>query len=291
MKKIIITGIAGQDGKILSNKIDKKKFKIIGFSNKKIKKIRDVEIHNIKDKSLKGIQKILFSIKPDIILHLGSTNPSFNKKFKKLDYLDNLNFSKLLIDFSSKTKSRFIFASSSMIYKKTLKKITENSKIKITDFYSKFRIDTSNYLLKHKKREKLNATVLILFNHDSIFRNKRFLLPRLIKSIKNKNFKFIKQIYKNNINGDFSHADDICEAIYLLIKKDINPDKLILSSGKRSYINNTIEYYFPKFKSQKIKTLNNKSIIGNNSKAKKILKWKLKKTHLDAVKDLFKIIK
>ena len=289
MKKIIITGIAGQDGRILSNKIDKKKFKVIGFSNCKVKKINNCKNYNIKNRSLGTIKKLLFNIKPDIILHLGSANPSFNKKFKKIDYDNNVSFSKLLINFSSENKSKFIFASSSMIYKKTSKKIKENSRIQISDYYSKFRINISDYLLKNKKKNKLNCTIIILFNHDSKFRNKRFLLPRLIKSIKERDLNFIKKIYKNNINGDFSHAEDICEAIYLLIKKDLNPDKIILSSGKRTFINDIIDYYLPDLKLKKIKTLYNESIIGNNSKAKKILNWRPKKTHMDATKELFKI--
>ena len=83
-----------------------------------------------------------------------------------------------------------------------------------------------------KKKNRIKATIVILFNHDSKFRNERFLFPRLIKSIKYKNYSFLKKIYRENISGDFSHADDICEAIFLLIKSKKNPDKIILSSGK-----------------------------------------------------------
>ena len=63
--------------------------------------------------------------------------------------------------------------------------------IKVSNYYAKFRNDTINYLLKEKKEKKLNSTIVILFNHDSKFRNKRFLLPRLINSIKRKKVKFV----------------------------------------------------------------------------------------------------
>ena len=46
----------------------------------------------------------------------------------------------------------------------------------------------------------------ILFNHDSVYRNKNFI-PRLFK-IKNKDFKKLEEIYNENISGDFSHADE-----------------------------------------------------------------------------------
>ena len=31
---------------------------------------------------------------------------------------------------------------------------------------------------------------------------------------------FLKKIYYANISGDFSHAEDICNGLYKLIKKD-----------------------------------------------------------------------
>jgi nucleoside-diphosphate-sugar epimerase len=136
----------------------------------------------------------------------------------------------------------------------------------------------------------LNATVLILFNHDSRYRNPRFLLPRLIKAIKNNNVNFIKKIYNEEIIGDFSHAEDICNGIYLLIKKDKNPDKLILSSGKKTYINKIIRLFYKKIKNikpnNKIKSQNN--IIGNNQLARKTIGWKLKKNIIIAAKEIYK---
>lgn len=38
MRKVLITGINGQDGTILSNILVKKKFVVIGITNKKLKK-------------------------------------------------------------------------------------------------------------------------------------------------------------------------------------------------------------------------------------------------------------
>ena len=61
----------------------------------------------------------------------------------------------------------------------------------VNDFYSKYRIETNNYLIKAKKNNKnFNFTNVILFNHDSLFRSKRFLIPRIILALiyKNQNF-------------------------------------------------------------------------------------------------------
>ena len=100
-----------------------------------------------------------------------------------------------------------------------------------------------------------------------------------MKAIKKNNINFLRQIYHQNISGDFSHAEDICNGIYLLLKKEKNPDKLILSSGKRTYINNIIKIFFKKIKYTKLNKnfKKNHNLIGNNQLAKRIIGWLLKK--------------
>ena len=111
-----------------------------------------------------------------------------------------------------------------------------------------------------------------------------------MKAIKNNNINFLKKIYYENISGDFSHAHDICMGIYLLIKKNKNPDKLILSSGKRTYINNIIETFYKKnienLKFNK-KIKSQKNLIGNNTLAKKIIGWEPKKNIIIAAKEIY----
>ena len=292
MKKILITGINGQDGTILSNILIKRKFKVYGITKKKItSKAKDIHLINIQRLNFNKIIKKFDEIKPDVIIHFGSSNPSYNQNFGKKEYDYNLNFTKNIIDYISKNKIKFIFPSSSLVFKYSKNKLNENSKIESKTYYSKFRNNASKYLLNIKRKKKVNATIAILFNHDSKYRNIRFLFPRLIKSIKDKKYDFLKKLYRENISGDFSHAEDICAAIFLLIKTKKNPDKIILSSGKRTYINHIIEFFMPKFRS-KLKKLNlNKKelIIGNNTKAINLLNWKIKKNSLLAAKELFKM--
>ena len=289
MKKVIITGANGQDGVILSKLLIKKRYFVYQFVKKK--NILNKKNYFITlNKKFFRIKKKIDEVQPEAIIHLGSNNPSFNKEFLYKDYKTNLAFSKKLTDYIiKKNHIKLILVSSSQIFKNNKKKITENSPTYKKDYYSKFRIESTKYLLNKKKKFNLNATVLILFNHDSKYRNSRFLLPRLIKAIKKKNVKFIKEIYHQNISGDFSHAEDICNGIYLLIKKNKNPDKLILSSNKRSYINRIIRLLYKNIinikSDKKIKSRN--SLIGDNRKAKKIIGWKLKKNIIHAAKEIY----
>ncbi len=292
MKNLFITGGLGQDGKILSNIISKKKFKIICLINKK-KKFRQKGIKfintNILDKE--KLIKIFALKKPDIILHLASNNPAFNEKNYKKFYSDNILASYNLFNIAQiyNKNIRFISISSSQIFKKKAGIVNEKSEVKISSPYTKFRIEFEKYL----KRKKANFTNIILFNHDSKFRNKKFLIPRIMNALKQKNIKFLNQIIKENIHGDFSHADDICNGIYKILIKKEKITKVILSSNKSSSINNIIKYIIKKnhiklklnFNKVKQKSL---FIIGDSSLAKKTLRWKHKKNIFIAAQDIYR---
>lgn len=295
MKKILITGALGQDGIILSKKFIKKKFKVIGLV-KKINELKVKKVTYIKNNlsSKKKIHKILSKINPNIIYHLASSNESYAKRKKEnfeKNYKYNFKSTKNLIDSlcEKKIKCKFIFAGSSLMFSKQKKIINENTKFKHNCFYSKYKIDVHNYLEKKLKDKNLTFITAILFNHDSIYRNKKFLIPKLIKACMNNDEKFLKKIYKLNINGDFSDANDICDGLFKLGIMKINANKIILSSNKRFYINKAIQYLVKinhlKISFPPIDHNKNKKNLGSNKLAKKIIKFKPTKNFLKLFKE------
>ncbi len=298
-QKVIITGAAGQDGLILSKILLKKKFKVYGIiKKKKYKNLnKKVNYFQVDIKNKKKISNYIKKIKPSIIVHFAANNPSYIDKINKDKfYYDNFYFSKTLIESSIKNnlKIKFIFANSSQIFHQKNKIVNEKNKFLVSNKYNKFRIDILNVMKKYENNKYFSFINLILFNHDSKYRNQKFLFPRLIKAIKFKNISFINSIYKENIVADFSHAEDICWAIYLIIKKQISVKNIILSSGKKTRVNLLIKFLINKYNlgiKIKIKQKkNNIYLIGNNKLAKKLLKWKPKKTIYDAVKEIYKAI-
>jgi GDP-D-mannose dehydratase len=294
-KNVLITGALGQDGVILTKILSKKKYNIIGWirknKNKFLPKIKYYKI-NLIDKE--EVKKKLSKIKPNFIIHLASENPSFQerktrKQKSNLNIIGTINLINAIKELNLNTL--FIFANSSQIFSYK-KKIKEKDKMQITNDYTKFRIKIYRYLKILKKKYNFRFTNLILFNHDSKYRNKKFLLPQIVSAVKNNNYNFLKKIYSYNIVSDFSHAEDICNAIYLVIKKKIAIDNLILSSGKKTEVNSLIKYLLKLSKKrtsfQRIKNKKTQNIIGNNNLAKKILKWKIKKNIYIAVKEMYK---
>ena len=156
MKKVIITGANGQDGVILSKLLVKKKYLIYRFVKKN--KSNKKNFFTTLNKKFYVIKKEVDKIQPDIIVHLGSDNPSYNKKFLYKDFRENLFFTKKLINYVTNNKNiKLILVSSSKIFKKINKRVTEDSPIYAKDYYSKFRIESANYLLTKKKKKQIKC--------------------------------------------------------------------------------------------------------------------------------------
>ena len=291
-KNIIITGSLGQDGIILSKLFNKKKFKVFGIVKKSKKNsIKGIKYIKISMENPSTLSKTIKKINPSIFVHLGRANPSFKELNKNRDN-KNYKISKNILDYFSinNKKTKIVLVGSAQMYKEIGKEVSINTKFNPQNTYARFDVKSYTYMKKIKKKYKLNASMAILFNHDSSLRNKKFLFPRIIKMIKNNNSKSLKEIYNNNISGDFSHADDICDGIYKLCFLKSNPDKLIFSSYKRTFVNDIINYLSTlmnkNFQFNKVKNKHIKKKIGDNRFTKKILKWKLKKDAFVAAKEL-----
>ena len=288
-KKIILTGGSGQDGIILNNLLIKKRYLIYSISNKKkpLKKFRNTVYLNTDLSNFTQINNLIEKIKPYAIIHLASKNVSSENMRSmnyRIHYEENFLMTKNIVNsiIKNNKKIKFIFSGSSQMFMKKIGIVNENSRFMSDSFYSKYKIDAHRFILKKKRKYNLNASTAILFNHDSKYRNKKFLLPRLRNYLLNNQISSIKKIYQEGIEGDFSHAEDICNGLYLLLKSNKNPDKIIFSSNKISFINNLIKYGLQKMKinikiENKIKKKESKKLIGNNSFAKRLLKWKNKK--------------
>jgi GDP-D-mannose dehydratase len=296
-KTVVITGALGQDGTILSKIFLSKKFKVIGFIRKKkylnkLRKVTYVTV-NLENKTL--LKKKIIECKPSILIHLASDNPSYLEGLNTSFYKKNFKSTKNLIDATVETnkKIKILFSNSSQIFGKVKKKVNENTNFTQTSYYTKFRIKANKYILKLKNKYKLNYTNLILFNHDSVYRNKKFLISRIVKAYKKKDYKFLQQLYNLNICGDFSHAEDVCKAIYLLSISKKNPNNLILSSNKVTKISKIILHIF-KISNKKVpfnlpRLSAKKVLLGNNSFAKRLLLWRPQKNIFIAVNEMLKI--
>ena len=293
-KNVVIKGALGQDGIKWSKMIIKKKYNIYGVVKKlNKKKIKGVNYSTVNILDYRRFSNYIKKVKPHALLHLGTENPNNKEIKKKKDfYKKNLKTTKKLIDYFSKyfPNKKLILIGSSQMYGPSSKKVNLNSEFNPGNSYARFRVESYNYMVKRKKIDNSKMVTAILFNHDSSFRKKKFLIPRLVKLIKLKNFKKLDEIYETNISGDFSHAEDICYGLYKLMISKYSPDKLIFSSNKRTYINDIIYLLLKKNKikynfTNKVKS-NSSTPIGDNKFTSRLLNWSHKKNIFVAAKEL-----
>jgi GDPmannose 4,6-dehydratase len=303
LKKVLITGALGQDGKILSKLYLSRNFRVYGLIKCNLKKrkiVKGVSYKNINLESRKQVLNYLIKVKPTHIIHLASNNVTYSKRIikdVKKKYLDkNFLITKNLVDATVELNKnvKFIFAGSSLMYENTNKiKINEKTKFTPISNYAKYKCVSHDYLMNKNKTKKIIGTTAILFNHDSIERAKNFLIPKIFDAFKLKNKRYLKKIYSYNISGDFSHAHDICHGIYKLSLTKKKIDKIILSSGKRTHINDVIDYlnkYSNLCSFKKINKKENVKPIGLNLLARKAINYKSKKNLLTLVDEYKKQI-
>lgn len=297
IKNVFITGGLGQDGIILTKLLNKNKSKLY-IITKTDKKTRVGKINFIKSNLLnkKKIDKIFKKITPHIIVHLASNNPSYMKNDYNLFYKKNFIATKNIFysTFEANKNAKFIFCSSSQIFKKKYGLVDEKSKVEATTNYTKFRINSHNLMMKFKKKNNIKYTNIILFNHDSKFRNKKFIIPKVINAILNKDLIFLKKIIKMNVASDFSHALDFCEGIKKIMFNSLNLDTIILSSKKLISLNKIISFIIKKNKLDiklLIKDKKIKGLIGNNMLARNKINWSPKKNIFIATNEIYKFYK
>lgn len=294
-KNLFITGALGQDGSILNNLLKKNKnlklINVLGIKNKS-QKIPNAYYVDLQKK--KQIDRLFSNVKPDVVLHLGSKNPSYSEssynKFFKYNLISTKNL--FFSTFENNKNAKFIFCNSSQIFKKKYGIVNEKSKFSVNSDYTRFRINAHHEMLKYKIKNNIKYTNVILFNHDSKYRNKKFILPRIMIGIKNKKNDFIQEIINQNISADFSHAEDICNGLGRIILSNKNLDNIILSSGRATKLNDILKYILKNNKithnfnfKTKRKT---KCLIGKNKFAISQINWKPKKNIFIAADEMLK---
>jgi len=297
MKTALITGITGQDGAYLAKFLLGKDYIVIGLTrsdkDENFKKLKFLNIHeNIKIlicdlTDLSSILNIIKIYKPNEIYNLAaqsSVSTSFSQPIGTVHFniISVLNILEAIRITSCKAK--FYQASSSEMYG-----AVETMPVKLdTPMHplSPYAISkASAYWLVINYRESygLFACNGVLFNHESILRTKSFFVKKVIsESVLNRNNKdWFLNVGNIDVKRDFGYSPDYVRAMWLMLQTEV-PKDFIICSGKSIALREIIEYIFKKLKINLDKIIINKDLIrpteiidiyGDNSEAKKYLKW------------------
>ncbi len=256
--KCLIVGGSGQFGITLSKILNKKKnYKIdittrsISKAKSKLKKYRLKKVRLIKLNILNKNQilKILNKRYDYIFYFAGQSSPDLS--FKKINqtlesnYLGCKNFLEVLKYLNLNTK--FFNSSSSEIFSDTKKKLNIVSKKKPISPYGRSKLLSFNLTKKFRKIYKLKTYNLVLFNSESYFREKKYLIPKIcLAAINAKNSNKITGFGKLDVIREWNWCEEQCNLILNCMFK--KPNDFILSNGKEYSGYQMLKYAFNYFK-------------------------------------------
>jgi len=299
MNKVLIFGVSGQDGTILSKLLLEKKMNILGVTRNLNQQFKNHiflnTIHNIKIITLKNfnyinIFNLINSYRPNYIYNFSgesSVSLSYINYFETYSSIIEITENILRSIHQVDKRIKYFNTSSSECYGNFGQIINENSPHFPMSPYAIAK-STAFEISKYYRNEKnIFSCSGIMFNHESPLRKKNFVIKKIFDGIKKikKNPKFKIKLGNINIKRDWGWAPDFMYAAYLILNNKYPEDYVICSKNYHSLkyvIENAFKYNSLNFQEHIIfekKLLRNDDILsskGDNSKIKKELNWKPK---------------
>jgi len=240
-KTAIIFGSTGQDGTFMTNLLLKKNYRVIALSqSNKFTSIKNIKNKNLIKKKInyyesKSVQNIIRNNKcSEIYFFAGQSSPSISfKNYQetfKSHFLPVYLILQSILEFDRKIK--FFNTASSEIFKKSSKRLNENSQKEPNNPYGLVKYNT--FLLVKYYRDNFNLKCFsgILFNHESELRPKNYVIPKIFHYLKTKT-KTNKKLLMGNLNviKDFGWAEEFIEIIHKIMMKKIISD-YVIATGK-----------------------------------------------------------
>jgi len=301
MKKVLITGINGQDGSYLSELLIKKGYQVHGILRRhSVAENQDVRISNLRVITHYGdlndelsLYKILKKIKPDEIYnlaamsHVGISNelPLFTLKTNSLGVMALLEYAKDIVP-----ECKIYQASSSEMFGNSIDSDGYqrlSTPMSPVSPYGCSKVLAFNLIKYYRTAFSKFYCNGILFNHESPRRGSNFVTNKVIKSIVLIKKNRLKKLELGNLDSkrDWGHSKDYVRAMHLILNYKVADDWIVATGESRSirdfcrhafrvlglnykdYVTQNKKFFRP---------LELKYLKGDASKARKLLKWKPK---------------
>ena len=311
MKKALITGASGQDGSFLAELLLEKGYEVHGIVRRvaiedpthrlsRINHILDkITLHSGSLESYPSIFNIVEKIKPDECYHLAAQSfvkTSFDDEFSTMNI--NINGTHNILS-SIKEKApncKFYFAASSEMFGK----VEETPQTETTRFHPRSVYGISKiagYELTRHYREAYGifACSGILFNHESERRGLEFVTKKITDGVAKIKLGLSNELVLGNLDAkrDWGYAKDYVVGMHKMLQQS-EPDDYILATGETHSIQEFLELAFIEvglnwqdYVKQNTKFMRPAEVdylIGDYSKAKRILGWEPKTNFKELVK-------
>ncbi|HDT14616.1 MAG TPA: GDP-mannose 4,6-dehydratase [Firmicutes bacterium] len=295
----LITGITGQDGSYLAELLLSKGYKVYGFIRRlsapnywRLRDILDkIELISGDMTDFTSIYKAVNDVKPDEIYNLAAMSfvqasweqPALTADVNSKGVINILEAIRL-----TDKKIKFYQASSSEMYGK----VQETPQKETTPFHprSPYAISKMNahwITLDYRTSYNIFACSGICFNHESPRRGLEFVTRKITYNIARIKHGLSKELKLGNLEAkrDWGFAGDYVEAMYLMLQQK-KPDDFVIATGKtykvREFMEEAFKYAgldwrkYVKIDKSLFRKAEVDILIGDCSKAKRVLGWKPK---------------
>lgn len=297
-QKALITGISGQDGSYLAELLLNKNYEVHGiirrsssFNTGRIDHIYNnpnLHLHfgDLSDSS--SISSILKKSKPNEVYNLGAQSHvrvSFDIPEYTADItgLGTLRLLEAIRDYDPTIK--FYQASSSELYGDVLETPqTEKTPFNPRSPYAAAKAYSYYITKNYREAYNIHASNGILFNHESPRRGETFVTRKITRAVTRIYYGLQDSLSLGNIESkrDWGFAGDYVEAMWLMLQQD-NPGDYVISTGETHSIKEFLEEAFGyvnldwkqyvKIDPKYFRPTEVELLLGDCSKAKKVLKW------------------
>jgi len=266
MKKALITGITGQDGRYLAEFLLDKGYEVHGikrrsslFNTGRI----DHLYQDLHEKDIKfvlhygdlsdstNIIRIIQDVQPDEIYNLGAMSHvkvSFDEPeyTAQVDGIGTLRILEAVRILGMTHKTRIYQASTSELYG-LVQEVPQSEK---TPFYPRSPYAVAKlygYWITVNYREAYNMYACngILFNHESPMRGETFVTRKITRAVAKIALGLQKKLYMGNIDAkrDWGHAKDYVEAMWLILQQQ-TPEDFVIATGITTTVREFIRMAF-----------------------------------------------
>ncbi|MBH19491.1 MAG: GDP-mannose 4,6-dehydratase [Crocinitomicaceae bacterium] len=315
MKKAFITGITGQDGYYLTKFLLKNDYQVHG-TIRRSSSFNTARIENLISKYSSDERLILYysdlldssslnnlinNILPDEIYNLAAQS-HVAVSFKNPSYTiqsGNLGTVSLLEALRNSDKSiKFYQASSSEMFgggSKVL--LNEESPFDPKSPYAASKVFSHNMTKLYRDSYNLFCVNGILFNHESPHRGETFVTRKITRAVGRIHLGIQSKLTLGNLDAsrDWGFAGDYVEGMYKMLQQD-NPDDWVLATGETYTVRQFAEAAFKTIdlnwedyvqtSSKYFRPNEVEHLLGDSSKARKLLNWEPKYSFDDLVKEM-----
>ena len=247
----LIIGGTGQFGITLKNQLNKKNKKVIitsRFRKSKVKK-KLFEIIQLDIFNKKQISSIIKKYKPKNIFYFaGQSSPSISFVKKKETIRSNYTGCKNVLEcvYNIDRNISFFYAASSEMYGQLRGKISLKKKKNPINPYGISKLKGFNITKLYRERYNLKAYNIILFNTESILRDKSYFIPKIcIAAINAYKYNLKTEFGNLDIEREWNWCDDQCDLIIKFLNKE--PQDFIISNGKCLSAKKMLKFAFEYF--------------------------------------------